>query len=185
MLADQAHAPGKRLAAPAGDAGFDERVEDASILDAQTGHHRDAESREQLLDAATTSTPGDLAAEQALSVARHTNTGLAGLATEASDPGAPGRSPGPLGCIGRELRLVDIADDQDLVVVGGDGRSRAVQPLREAAGEPAGELVVGERVGSAVSFHGLHDYTDLEALRSPLPLRPPTTDHPSIRCKTG
>jgi hypothetical protein len=51
------------------------------------------------------------------------------------------------GGVSRELGLVDLADDQDLVGVGSDGGGRLVEPLGQAAGEPAGDFVIGERVG--------------------------------------
>ena len=159
MLADEPDAPGKRLAAAAGHAGFDERVEHAAILEPESRHDRDPEGGEQLLDATAAGSPGDLAAEETLGVARDLDAGVAGVAPEAGDPGAARRGAGTFGGVSGKLGLVDLADDQDLVGIGADGGGRLVEALGEAAGEPAGDFVVGERVGSAVSFHELHDYT--------------------------
>src|ERR1039457_1312469 len=159
MLTDEAHAPRQRLAATAGDARLDQRVEDAAILDSEPGHDRNPEGGEELLDATAAGAPGDLAAEEALRVAGNLDARVASVAPESRDPGAAGGRSGAFGGISRELGFVDLADDQDLVGIGGDGRGRLVEPLGQATGEPAGDFVVGERVGSAVSFHGLHDYT--------------------------
>ncbi len=159
MLSHEADAPGQRLAPTAGDTGLDQRVEHAAILDPEPGHDRNSEGGEELLDAATAGAPGDLATEEPLSVAGDLDAGVASVTPESGDPRAASRGAGALGRIGGELWFVDLANDQDLVWIGADGRRSLVEPLRQAAGEPAGDFFVGKRVGGGVSFHGLHDYT--------------------------
>src|SRR5437660_967018 len=63
MLGHQPHTPGQRLAARAGHAGVDERVEHLAVLEAQPGHHRHAQGGEELLHPAAAGAPGDLAPE--------------------------------------------------------------------------------------------------------------------------
>src|ERR1022692_2699559 len=162
MLADKADAPRECLAAAAGDTRLDERVEHAAILEPEPGHDRDAQGGEELLDATAAGSPGDLAAEEALGVAGDLDACVASVAPESGDPGAASSCTGAFGGVSGKLGLIDLADDQDLVGIGGDGGGRLVEPLGQAAGEPAGDFVVGERVGSTVSFHGLHDYTVAE-----------------------
>ena len=152
MLADQADAPGQRLAAAAGDARLDQRVEHAAILEPEPGHDRDPKGGEELLDATAAGSPGDLAAEEALGVAGDLDPCVAGVAPESRDPGAAGCGAGAFGGISRKLGFIDLADDQDLVGIGGDGGGRLVEPLGQAAGEPAGDFVVGERVGRVVVY---------------------------------
>ena len=57
VLTDEAHAPRQRLAAAAGHAGIDERVEHGPLVHAQAGHDRDALGREALGDARRSGRP--------------------------------------------------------------------------------------------------------------------------------
>src|SRR5258708_33339911 len=69
VLADQPHAPGKRVAAAPGDASVDERVEDEPLRLAEPGHHRHPECGEHHLLLGADDAPGDLAAEPVLGLA--------------------------------------------------------------------------------------------------------------------
>src|SRR5215470_16135680 len=99
VLADQPHAPGKRVAAAAGHPGVHERVEDAPLRLAEPGHHRDGECGEHHLVVVTDDAPGHLAAERVLRLPGDLYPRVAGLLTEpaaAADGGRLGPGPGPL-----------------------------------------------------------------------------------------
>src|SRR5438874_1815070 len=141
MGADQSHAPRERVTATARDAAAHEGVEHGALLHPQPGHHRDAEGREEHPLAAALRAPRHLAAEVVLRLVGDADALVACVLPEAVDPSRTGgglrrgrRAPG-------ELDVGERAHDQDLLAVRGDLR-RAGEPLiRQAASEPARQLL--------------------------------------------
>ena len=169
VATDQAHAPRQRLAAAAGHAGVDERVEDGPLAHAQSGHHRGAVGREQLLVVAATGTPGDLAAPERLGVGGDGHAALAGVLPEPADAGPMGHL-GPVGVeIGGRRRCIEHPDHQDLLPIGADiGR-----PLEPSVGQPPGEPAadLGHRPDSwrVVMLTRLQTYDDAVKRVAPFP----------------
>src|SRR2546429_3510893 len=155
VLADQAHAPGERVAAAAGHPGVHQRVEDAPLRLAEPGHHRDGKCGEHHLVVVTDNAPGHLAAERVLRLPGDLYPGVTGLLTEpaaAADGGRLGLGPGPLPrplrgggplllrgvAVPRRRRCPragQVPDDRDLLPVDQD-LGRALEPV---VGQPPGQ----------------------------------------------
>src|SRR5438034_308369 len=83
--ADQAHAPGERLAPAAGHAAGDQRIQDGALVHAQARHHRHAQGGEDLGEVAAPCPPGHLAPELAFGVPGDPDPILPRLLPEALD----------------------------------------------------------------------------------------------------
>src|SRR5215467_1491741 len=136
VLADQAHAPGECVAATAGHAGLDERVQHPALGLPQPGHHRDRKCGEHHFAALAHHAPGHLAGEPHLRLARNANPGVAGLLTE---PPAPPRrqslslaSPLSRGPLHRRK----FPNDRDLLTIHNHLRLPGKPPLRNPPQEP-------------------------------------------------
>src|SRR5665213_3861891 len=170
VAADEAYAPGESLTAAARHAGVDECVENGPVTEAQPGHHWYTEGGEVLLDVTAARPPRHLAAEEALGLRGDPDATVAGLVAEAGDPSGPRGRAGRLVGVGGQFRLRDRSHDEDLVAVAGDGRWPGEEVVGNAPRKPAGQFVVSVRgLRLAASFHGLHDYTDVNASASDAP----------------
>src|SRR4051812_47489827 len=170
VLTDEAHAPRQGVAAAAGDAAADERVERVALGHAQARHDRKGERGEQLAVVTDLGAPTDLAAIAVLGLLGDADALLSGVLAEALDPGRQRRGLGGRGVVGEAVRG-KTADDEDLFSVERDLRRPGEPLVREAAREPAAYLLgigFGSGSGSVLMLggasHGLHDYT-LTALR--------------------
>src|SRR6266550_7841020 len=155
-LGDQSDAPRERVAARAGDAGVDQRVQDLSLGHPEPRHRGDRERREKLTLVRTPCTPADLATEPAFGFVRDPHPLGAGVLAEPGDPCFGGRGPRLGAGVLRELGLGQGADDEDLVPVERN-IDRPDEPLRR---EPTGEPTFEVFLEIALLSHGsrLHDY---------------------------
>src|SRR5215471_7384696 len=156
VLPHQPHAPGERIAAAAGHAGLDERVEHPALGLAQPGHDRNGKCGEHHFPALADHAPGHLAAEQPLRLPRDPDPGLAGLLAEPPAPAGrdrirPGLSRPGLGALGRRLGGLgfglpgphrgQVTDNRDRLTVQ-HYFGLAVEPaVRQAAKKPAAYLL--------------------------------------------
>ena len=85
--------------------------------------------------------PRDLQAEAVLGLVGDPHPLAARVLAEPRDAGRAGRRHGVGRRVGREFRLGERADDEDLVAVRVHGRGAAEPVGGEAAGEPALELI--------------------------------------------
>src|SRR3954451_14173482 len=85
VLADEAHAPRQRLTPAAGDPGLDQHVEHGALGQAQPGHDRDAQAREQLLPVAAARPPRHLSAVAVLGLTSERDPDVAGVLAEGGD----------------------------------------------------------------------------------------------------
>ena len=134
MTADEPHTPGQCLAPAASDPRADQRIQHLTFLQAQPGHHGNRECREQGPLAADLHAPRYLPAEAALAFVGDPHPLLACLLSETLNPSRTrawltvGRT-----ALDGQVGVVELADDQDLVIVCLDqGR-----PGKPAFGQPA------------------------------------------------
>src|SRR5690349_114739 len=150
VLSGEPHAPGQRVAATAGHARLDQRVQHPALGLAQPRHHRDRQCGEHLTHVGTGDTPGHLAAELVLGLPRDLDAATPGLLAEPADPALGGR--GPLGVRGPgRLRGGQHADDRDLLAVRLDVRGGGEPVTGEPAGEPAAHFFGSVRLARALT----------------------------------
>src|SRR5438876_3824737 len=139
VLLDEPDAPRDRLAAAARDARVDEGVEDHALLLAEPGHDRDRQVREEERLVAVLHAPRDRPLEPAVRLVRDGHPLLAGVLAVLLDA-ARGR--GLLGVlVALDLRLLEGADDEDLLAVDAH-LGRALEPvLRDPSRDPALDLI--------------------------------------------
>src|SRR5579871_1046463 len=145
VLADQADTPGECVAAAAGHAGLDERVQHPALGLAQPGHHRDRKCGEHHFPSLGHHAPGHLAAEPQFRLVGDPDPGVTGLL--AKPPAPPRRQNLSLGRpFGRGplfrtlLHRRKLPDDGDLLTVHNHRRLPDEPPLREALQEPSTHL---------------------------------------------
>lgn len=141
MTAYQPNAPCQRLAPASCHSGPDQRIQHLAFRQAQPGHNRDGQGREKGPFPADLHAPGHLPAEAPLGLLRDSHALISRLLAEALHP-APGRCRLAVGDLGDDVRVVEAADDQDLVVVCFDFRRSSEPSLRQPAQHPAPDLVV-------------------------------------------
>src|ERR1700722_8414516 len=147
VLGHQADTPGQRLAAPAGHAGVDQRIERLAVVHAEPGHDRHPRRREQDSRAPALRAPGHDAAERRLCLVGDTDAGAAGLLTEAADARLLGYPhlvlPRTLGELGRR----ELPDHLNFVTVDADARALREPGARYPPGEPGPDkaLLLGPR----------------------------------------
>src|SRR5580658_4309581 len=90
VLADQSHAPGKRVAAAPGYPGLDQRVKDHALGLPQPGHHRYRERGEHHSAIPGPNTPRDLTPEGVLGFMGDLDPLLPGLLAEPATAALPG-----------------------------------------------------------------------------------------------
>src|SRR5690242_9711335 len=139
VLSGQPHAPGQRVAAAAGHARLDQRVEHPAFGLAQPGHDRDGQRGEHLGHARAGDAPGHLAPELVLGLPGDLDPAAPGLLAEPADPALGGG--GPLG-VRRPFRLGggQFPYDRDLLAVRLDLRRGREPVARQPAAEPAAYL---------------------------------------------
>ena len=139
LLGDELHAPRQRLATAAGDAAGDERVEHPPLVEAQPGHDRGRDIREDLFVVAARRPPRDMTTEGVLELLGNHDAGVAGLLAERGDASRVVLR------VGLGLDPCERADDEDLVVVDRHRRGLAEPRLGQFAQDDLGDGLPGAR----------------------------------------
>jgi hypothetical protein len=147
VLADEPNAPSEGIRTRPCNSGVDERVEHASLVLTQPGHHRDREVGEGHPCVADARTPRDLAAVPGLGLVGDLHPLLAGLLPEAADAAERCCGPGRVVGVCGDLRCWQLTDDGDLFAVDGDFRLAGEPSVGQPAGQPGRRVVGGGKVG--------------------------------------